>query len=499
MDNNIVDQKNKVIKDVGFRTNGELYIGVVGSVRSGKSTFIRNFVEKKVLPYLNEDDLKNKLVDDLPQSAEGKTIMTVEPKFVPSSPVYINIDEDININIRLVDCVGYVIPSAKGYVNEDGSPRLVKTPWKVDNIPFLEAATLGTQKVIENHSHIGVLITSDGSFGEFTRNEYELVEEKLVNELKELNKPFVIVLNTKEPNSVNTNNLVNELFNKYDVNVVPVDVTSLTEEEIDLILQKSLEEFEITKLDLNVPSWLKNLNNKYELKKEFNDIIDMVTVDYRKFKQVKEIINRLKESDLFEDVTLVELNSATGEVVIDLTCNDDLYNNILESLLGDILSDREKFLSFVEDAVEYKTEYDKYKDAIESCKATGYGISIPTTDSMTLTNPEIIKQGSRYGIKLKAIAPSIHMIKVDVESSFEPIIGTEEQSKILIDKIMSDHDKNPDEIWNSAIFGRKLCDVVNDGIKGKLFLLNEQTQYKFRESLEKVVNKGHGGMFAIIL
>ena len=499
MDNKSVDSKNKVIKDVGFRTNGELYIGVVGSVRSGKSTFIRKFVESKVLPYVDDETIKNKLVDDLPQSAEGKTIMTVEPKFVPSSPVYISVDEDININIRLVDCVGYVIPSSKGYINEDGSPRLVKTPWKVEDIPFLEAATLGTQKVIENHSHIGILLTSDGSFGEFSRDEYELVEEKLVNELKELNKPFVIVLNTKEPESVSTSNLVDELYKKYDVNVVPIDATKLSESEIDLILQKSLEEFEITKLDLNIPSWLKNLNNKYEIKKEFNDIIDIVTVDYRKFKEVKEILEKLKECGLFEEVTLVELNSATGEVVIDLVCSDELYNEILESLLGDTLNDREKFLNFVEYALEYKTEYEKYKDAIESCKATGYGISVPTTDSMTLTNPEIIKQGSRYGIKLKAIAPSIHMIKVDVESSFEPIIGTEEQSKILIDKIMSDHDKNPDEIWNSAIFGRKLCDVVNDGIKGKLFLLNEQTQYKFRESLEKVVNKGHGGMLAIIL
>ncbi len=497
-DNNL-NVNNNILKDVGFRTNGELYIGVVGSVRSGKSTFIRRFIECKVSPYINDEDLKNKLIDDLPQSSEGKTIMTVEPKFVPSQPVYISVEEDINLNIRLVDCVGYVIPSSKGYVNDDGSPRLVKTPWKVDSIPFLEAATLGTQKVIENHSHIGVLLTSDGSFGEFSRDEYEEVEEKLVSELKDLNKPFVIVLNTKEPNSDNTKNLVKDLFDKYDVNVVPVNAMEMTDSEIDLILQKSLEEFEITKLDINVPSWLKNLDNKFEIKKEFNDVLDMVTVDFRKFKHVNEIILTLKECNLFDEVTLSNLNSGTGEVVIDLSCNDELYNNVLESLLGDILTDREKFLDFVSKAVEYKEEYEKYKEAIECVKSTGYGISVPTTDNMTLTTPEIIKQGSRYGIRLKAIAPSIHMIKVDVESSFEPIIGTEEQSKILIDKIMADYEKDPKEIWNSAIFGRKLCDVVNDGIKGKLYLLNEQTQYKFRESLEKVVNKGHGGLLAIIL
>ena len=341
-------EKIDIIKDISNRTGGDIYLGVVGAVRTGKSTFIKKCIENLVVPNIEDEYEKKRCLDEIPQTAQGKTIMTIEPKFVPSNAATIKI-EDFTANIRLIDCVGYVIPSSKGYINEDGSPRLVKTPWKVEDIPFLEAATLGTQKVIENHSHIGILLTSDGSFGEFSRDEYELVEEKLVNELKELNKPFVIVLNTKEPESVSTSNLVDELFKKYDVNVVPIDATKLSESEIDLILQKSLEEFEITKLDLNIPSWLKNLNNKYEIKKEFNDIIDMVTVDYRKFKEVKEILEKLKECGLFEEVTLVELNSATGEVVIDLVCSDELYNEILESLLGDTLNDREKFLNFVVD------------------------------------------------------------------------------------------------------------------------------------------------------
>ncbi len=491
--------KNDVIRDVVFRTNGELYIGVVGSVRSGKSTFIRKFIETKVSPYVMNEELKNKLIDDLPQSSDGKTIMTVEPKFVPSSPVYISVDEEINLNVRLVDCVGYIIPSSKGYINEDGSPRLVKTPWKVESIPFEEAATLGTKKVIENHSHIGILLTSDGSFGEFSREEYELVEEKLVEEMKELEKPFVIVINTTNPNSEETNNLVTELNDKYDVNVLAINANELTEDDIDTILQKALEEFEITKLDLNVPNWIKELDNSFDIKKEFNDVLDNVTIEYRKFKHINKLRDTLKESNLFESVTITDLNSGTGEVTIDLTCSDELFNDILKMLLGEMMDDRGKFIKFIQESIISNKEYAYYKEALEFSKKTGYGISMPTTSEMTLSTPEIIKQGNRYGIKLKAIAPSIHMIKVDVESSFEPIIGSEEQSKILLEKIMKDYETDPQALWNSEIFGRKLCDVVNDGIKGKLFLLNDQTQYKFRESLEKVVNKGHGGLLAIIL
>lgn len=491
--------KNDVIRDVVFRTNGELYIGVVGSVRSGKSTFIRKFIETKVSPYVNDEELKNKLIDDLPQSSEGKTIMTVEPKFVPSNPVYISVSDEINLNVRLVDCVGYIIPSSKGYINEDGSPRLVKTPWKIENIPFEEAACLGTRKVMENHSHIGILLTSDGSFGEFTRQEYELVEEKMVAELKELDKPFVIVLNTTNPNSDEVNQLKEEIIQKYDVNCIPINAKELSEDDIDIILSKALEEFDISKLELNIPTWVKELDNSLEIKKQFNDLLDSVTLEFRKFKHVERIKDALKESNMFENVTITNLNSGTGEVSIELTCDDTMFNDILSELLGDYYNDRTAFIKFIQEATVSNKEYKHYKEALESVKTTGYGISYPNSEDMTLSTPELIKQGNRYGIKLKATASSIHMVKVDVESSFEPIIGTEEQSKVLLEKIMADYEKSKDNVWNSEIFGRKLCDVVNDGIKGKLYLLNEQTQYKFRESLEKVVNKGRGGLIAIIL
>lgn len=490
---------NNVIRDVVFRTNGELYIGVVGSVRVGKSTFIRKFIETKVSPYVTDESIKNKLIDDLPQSSEGKTIMTVEPKFVPSNPVNISVNEEMNLNIRLVDCVGYIIPSSKGYVNEDGTPRLVNTPWKADAIPFEEAAYLGTKKVIENHSHIGILLTSDGSFGEFSRSEYQNVEEKLVEELKELNKPFVIVLNTVEPNSEETKLLCNELESKYDVNIVPINILDISENDIDLILEKSLEEFEITKLNIVVPNWLNSLDNTFVQKQIFNDLIDSVTIDYRKFKHVEKIMNTISQCELCENVVISNLDSGTGEITINIEIKEDLYNDILKEILGEVMDDKGKFIEYLQTSKKALVIYDEYKEAIETSMATGYGIATPSVDKMVLCKPEVIKQGARYGIKLKATAPSIHMIKVDVESSFEPIIGSEEQSKLLLDKINNDFDKNPEEVWNSAIFGRKLCDVVNDGIKAKLYMLSEESQYKFRESLEKVINKGRGGILAFII
>ena len=490
---------NNVMRDYVFRTNGELYIGVVSAVRSGKSTFIRKFIEHKVCPYVENEELKNKLIDDLPQSAEGKTIMTVEPKFVPSNPVYINIDNDISLNVRLVDCVGYIIPSAKGYVNEDGSPRLVQTPWKVESIPFEEAANLGTKKVITNHSHVGILLTSDGSFGEFDRSEYQEVEEKLVEELKELDKPFVIVLNTTMPNDDNTKSLVMMMKEKYQVAVIACDVVNMNELDIDNILLEALNEFDITKLDINIPNWLKELDDSLDAKKELVSLLDEVTVDFRKFKHVNNIKDLLSESRLFEEVVISNLDSGTGEVVIDITCKNGLYEEILESIVGDILEDKNKFMKFIQESVQNNKKYSQYIEAIECANKTGYGIAKPLIEDMTLETPEVVKQGARYGIKLRAIAPSIHMIKIDVESTFEPMIGTLEQSKMLVDSITEDAKDDPLKIWDSTIFGRKLSEVVNDGIKAKLYLLNETTQYKFKESLEKVVNKNKGGLLTIIL
>lgn len=489
---------DSIIRNVVYRTNGEMFIGVVGSVRSGKSLFIRKFIEKKVLPYVSLE-LRNEIIDDLPQSAEGKTIMTVEPKFVPANPANITVENDLNLSIRLVDCVGYIIPSAKGYMNEDQSPRLVRTPWFSENIPFEEAASIGTKKVIENHTNIGILVTSDGSFGEFNRADYENVEERLVDELKNFGKPFVILLNTTEPNGTRTKKLAEDMSAKYEVGVLPVDVMNLSDGDIDRILKEALNEFDISKLDIRIPNWLSVLDDEHHVKKEFNEVISNVTGEFRKFKHAQTIRDKLAECPLFESVNITSLDSGTGEVIIEINCSDDLYNGIVEEIIGDAINDRGKFIELLQSSKLAKRAFDQYKAALDQVKTTGYGIACPSVEEMVLDTPQIIRQGSRYGIKLRAIAPSIHMIKVEVESSFEPIIGSEEQSKQLLEKIMKDYDTNPGEIWNSEIFGRKLSEVVNDGIRAKLYLLPENIQYKFRESLEKVVNKGRGGIIAFIL
>jgi len=490
---------NNVIKDVGYRTNGELYIGVVGSVRSGKSMFIRKFIQTKILPFVEDEEIKNKILDELPQSAEGRTIMTVEPKFVPSTPVQITVDDDLKLNIRMVDCVGYIIESAKGYVNEDGSPRLVKTPWFNENIAFEEAATIGTQKVITNHSHIGILMTSDGSFGEFQRFEYEKVEERIVAEMNELNKPYVIVLNTTEPNSDDVKKLVSHLQEKYNVGVIPINVMDLSNADIDKVLSEALNEFPISKLEMKVPNWMNALDDSLSTKSVFNDAISNVTQNYRKFKDVQNIKSTLSECELFSQVEITNLNSSTGEVEITIDCKDEIYDKVLEEILGKNIDDKGEFIIMLQAFVKAKGEYDKIAQALEMVKLTGYGIATPDVLDMTLDTPEVIKQGSRYGIKLRAIAPSIHLVKVEVESTFEPIIGTEEQSKKLLEKIMSDYDNDPNAMWNSEIFGRRLSEVVNDGIKAKLYLVPENIQSKVKEGLEKIVNKGRGGILAIIL
>ena len=481
---------SNIIRDVTFRTNGEMFIGVVGPVRSGKSMFIRKFMELKVLPFIDDVDLKNKVIDELPQSADGRVIMTVEPKFVPANAVMINVEDDLLLNVRLVDCVGYIIPTAKGYMNEDQSPRLVRTPWFNENIPFVDAATIGTKKVIENHSNIGIVMTSDGSFGEFSRHEYEKCEEEIIEEVKLLNKPFVIVLNTTFPNSQETINLVKRLEEKYDVAVVAVNVQELNEHDIDLILKNALSEFDINELNIKVPSWIQALRNDNVYKQEFNEIIASITGEYRKFKHLDQIKDALIEaSELFEDVRVTNVDSSTGDIEITIDCSDELYHQIVRDLIGDSLEDHGKFIALLQDFTIAKKEYDCYKTALEQVKATGYGIAVPALEDMMLETPEIIKHGGRYGVKLKAIAPSIHMIKVDVESTFEPIIGTEEQSKKLIETIMIGYEDDPTLIWNSEIFGRKLSEVVNDGIKAKLYLVPIMLNKNSESHLKKLLIK----------
>ncbi|XMB66534.1 stage IV sporulation protein A [Mycoplasmatota bacterium zrk1] len=483
------------MKDIVHRTSGEIYIGVVGAVRSGKSTFINKFIDEKVLPYVS-GDIRDKIIDELPQISEGKEIMTVEPKFVPNNSIKIALDDELEMNVRLVDCVGFIIPESSGYINNEGKIRMVKTPWYEEEIPFTEAAEVGTKKVIKNHSNIGVVITSDGSFGEFGRSNYVEAEEKIVSELKEYDTPFVIVMNSSTPHSNSTVALCDELSQKYDVSVVPMDVNQMTNNDIDKLLREALYEFEIKELNLNIPSWLSALNDDNKYKRSFNEAISSVTNDFNKFKHVNRIAESLNENDTFTEVVVSKVEAGEGMAEITIKCDEGLYDKVLYDILGDSINNRGEFIRLIQDYQTAKEEYDAIEMALQEVKVRGYGIAMPTIKDMKLETPEVIKQGSRYGVKVKAIAPSIHMVKVEVESTFEPIIGTESQSKELIEHLM---DEEVENIWESKIFGRTLSEVVNDGIKAKLYQLPDSAQVRFRDTIEKVVNRGRGGIIAIII
>ena len=487
-----------IIKEVVTRTGGEMYLGVVGPVRSGKSSFIRRFMEVKVLPYITDETTYHKVVDELPQSGEGKTIMTVEPKFVPTNNMTITIEDNLNVNIRLVDCVGYIMDSAKGYLNEDGTTRLVQTPWFAEPIPFGDAAGVGTRKVIESHSNIGVLITSDGSFGEFSREDYEKIEEQLVKELKELNKPFVMVLNSVKPNADETLDLVKRLEEKYGVSVVSVDVTKMTNEDTDAILKKALSEFDISELNLEIPSWIKELDDEVPFKKEFTTLVGSITGDYRKMKDVFVIQSKLEECEYLTHVDILNIDAGTGIVDFDLGVDDSIYKTIIEEILGEKIDDKGAFIHTLQELKRAKKVYDVVGN-LEKVYQVGYDLVLPPLSEIKLHEPVTTKQGGRYGIKIAATANILLINRLSVDSVFEPIIGSAEQSQVLVDHMIEDFKNDPEKLWNSEIFGRKLCDVISDGIKIKVNQIPETVLTKYNDGITKVVNQSKGGVIAIVL
>ena len=490
-------EKEKIIKDISARTGGDIYLGVVGAVRTGKSTFIKKCVENLIVPNIEDEYEKKRCLDEVPQTAQGKTIMTIEPKFVPSNAATISI-EDFTANIRLIDCVGYVIDAAKGYEDENG-PRMVRTPWYDEEIPFVEAAEIGTEKVIRDHSTIGIVVTTDGSIGELKRKDYVEAEEKVISELKEIGKPFIVILNSAHPTLLDTEKLADELRKKYEVPVMPISVEMLNEKEIYDILKEALFEFPVLSVNVNIPDWIACLSHKHFLKKEYVTKIKESVVDVDKVRDIDTIIEHFRGSEYIEKAYLSNVDTATGEVTINLEAPDGLYNEVLNEIIGDKINSKAKLISLFEEFNETKEEYDQFKEALNMVKQTGYGTSFPTINDMKLDTPEIVKQGTRYGVKLKAVAPSIHMIRVDVESSFEPIIGSESQSKELIDNLMKDYETDPASVWKSEMFGRSLDNIVQEGIRGKLSLMPDNIRHKLQTTLTKVVNKGSNNMIAIVI
>ena len=490
-------EKIDIIKSITERTGGDIYLGVVGAVRTGKSTFIKKVIENLVVPNIEDEYEKKRALDEIPQSAQGKMIMTTEPKFVPSNAAKILID-DFYANIRLVDCVGYVIPNCKGYEDENG-PRMVKTPWYDEEIPFIEAAEIGTEKVIKDHSTIGIVVTTDGSIGELTRNDYVEAEQRVIMELKEIGKPFIVVMNSTHPMLPETERLAEKLNTEYGVPVLPISIENMTERDIYSILREALYEFPVMEVKFNMPEWIACLAPNNWLKKIYIEKIRESVIEIDKLRDIENITSYFTDSEYISKAYLSEVNTSTGEVTITLDAPGELYNQVLKDIIGINIENKADLLTLFQDYNEAKQEYDQIKVALKMVKTTGYGVASPTLADMKLDTPEIIKQGSRYGIKLKAVAPSIHMIRVDVESTFEPIIGSEIQSKELIDYLMKDKDSEAGNIWKSEIFGRSLDVIVKEGIQAKLSMMPENIRYKLQQTLSKLVNKGSGNLFAIVI
>ena len=490
-------EKLEIIKSITERTGGDLYLGVVGAVRTGKSTFIKKFIENLVVPNIEDEYERKRCLDEIPQSAQGKMIMTTEPKFVPSNSANINIDS-FSCNVRLVDCVGYVIDGCKGYEDENG-PRMVKTPWYDEEIPFVEAAEIGTEKVIRDHSSIGIVVTTDGSFGEISRNNYIEAESRVVNELKEIGKPFIVILNSAHPTLPETERMAEKLRDEYKVPVLPLSVEAMGEKDVYSVLRESLYEFPVTEVKINMPDWIACLNPTNSLKAEYIEKIKESVIEVDKLRDIEHITSHFENSERIKKAYISDVDTSTGIVTINLEAPDYLYDDVLKETMGIEVRSKADLLMLFQDYNEAKTEYDQIKGALKMVRTTGYGVACPSLSDMKLETPEIIKQGSRYGIKLKAVAPSIHMIRVDVESTFEPIIGSELQSKELIDYLLKDNDKDPTSIWKSEIFGRSIDNIVKEGIQAKLSLTPENARYKLQQTLTKLVNKGSGNLFAIVI
>lgn len=490
-------EKQEIIKDIALRTGGDIYLGVVGAVRCGKSTFIKKVLENLIIPNIDDEFERKRALDEIPQSSGGKTIMTIEPKFVPNNVAKVKVD-DLECNMRLVDCVGYVIKNAKGYEDENG-PRMVKTPWFNDEIPFVQAAEVGTEKVIKDHSTIGIIMTTDGTIGDFTRDDYVEAEERVVKELKEYHKPFIIVLNTKTPNSNEARSLASNLTETYGVPVLPIDVINMNEKETFDILREALYEFPVMEVRVEIPDWISVLNKEHYVKKEYIEKIKQSILEVDKLRDVSSITDYFSDCEYIDKASLVSISPQTGVAVVRLDASDDLFNKVLNEMIGVDITKKSQILAMFQDYKESKAEYEQFKTALKMVKTTGYGVANPTLKDMTLDKPEITKQGNRYGIKLKATAPSIHMIRVDVCSTFEPIIGSEMQSKELIDYLMRDSKEDPSSIWRSEIFGRSLDVIVQEGIQSKIAMMPENIRYKLQQTMAKIVNKGSNNLIAIVI
>jgi stage IV sporulation protein A len=488
-----------VYEDIAERTQGDIYIGVVGPVRTGKSTFIRRFMDLLVIPNINNNYKKERAKDTLPQSGSGRIITTVEPKFIPNEEaVEIELNDKAKMRVRMVDCVGYMVNGAAGHTEND-QPRMVKTPWFEEEIPFIEAAEIGTKKVINEHSTIGLVITTDGSITDIPRDSYIDAEDKVIKELKEINKPFIILLNSAHPFNPETINLRKELEEKHSIPVYIIDALNMKIEDINNILEKVLYEFPVKELGIKLPEWVETMENEHWLKKNFILAIKNSVKALNKLRDIKPVINEYKQYEFVGNVDLDEIKLGEGRANVTMKVKDGLFFKVLGEISGCEIAEEYSLLKLMRELTAARNEYVKIADALKDCRETGYGMVPPELDELKLEEPEMVKQGNRFGVKLKASAPSLHFIKADVQTEVSPIVGTEKQSEELVKSLLEEFENDPKKIWQSNMFGKSLEELVKEGLQNKLFSMPDDVQDKLQKTLQKIINEGNAGLICIIL
>ena len=487
-----------IYKDIATRTDGSIFLGVVGPVRTGKSTFIKRFMDTLVLPNIEGDFQRERANDEMPQASSGRTIMTTEPKFIPETAAKINLDGGMECNVRLIDCVGYIVPSSLGYIEGD-QPRMVKTPWYDEDIPFNMAAEIGTKKVITEHSTIGLVVTTDGSISDIPRDEYAEAEGRVIEELKEINKPFVVLLNCIYPTSDSAEALAEQLSEKYSVPVIPVNCLELGEEDIHNILARVLFEFPIKQITVNFPDWICSVQEDHSLKSALYNLVMETTSNMTHIRDIKKLETALCNFEQIESCQLKKIDLGSGKAEIKADVRREIFFEIVSENTGLNIKNDCELINCLAELCNIKKEYLPIKNALDEVEATGYGIVMPSIEELTLEEPEIMRQGGRFGVRLRASAPSLHIMKANIQTEVSPIVGSEKQSEDLVMYLLKEFEENPLEIWDSNIFGKSLHDLVNEGLHTKLSRMPQEARMRMQETIERVINDGCSGLICIIL